>query len=155
MMMQQQLLDLTIDRDRPRFHVKIADFGLARMVGPANSIAVSKVRISVYNCCCMPACLLQSLSCQEVVPAASGPCKPRAGCQDDESQSVPDSARQCLSTQPHFCPDKLLCASLAAADHQPALVGARGASQQHGVAVGRRVQLCDRHVGAAHMAAAL
>ena len=26
------LLDLTIDRDRPRFHVKIADFGLARWV---------------------------------------------------------------------------------------------------------------------------
>jgi hypothetical protein len=39
-----QLLDLTIDRDRPRFHVKIADFGLARMVGPTSSIAVSKVR---------------------------------------------------------------------------------------------------------------
>jgi len=38
-----QLLDLTIDRDRPRFHVKIADFGLARMVGPTSSIAVSKV----------------------------------------------------------------------------------------------------------------
>jgi hypothetical protein len=40
-----QLLDLTIDRDRPRFHVKIADFGLARMVGPNSSIAVSKVRL--------------------------------------------------------------------------------------------------------------
>jgi hypothetical protein len=39
-----QLLDLTIERDRPRFHVKIADFGLARMVGPTSSIAVSKVR---------------------------------------------------------------------------------------------------------------
>ena len=38
-----QLLDLTIDRDKPRFHVKIADFGLARMVGPTSSIAVSKV----------------------------------------------------------------------------------------------------------------
>jgi serine/threonine protein kinase len=24
------LLDLTIERDRPRFHIKIADFGLAR-----------------------------------------------------------------------------------------------------------------------------
>ncbi len=24
------LLDLTIDKERPRFHVKIADFGLAR-----------------------------------------------------------------------------------------------------------------------------
>ncbi|KAF6253127.1 hypothetical protein COO60DRAFT_1463350 [Scenedesmus sp. NREL 46B-D3] len=37
------LLDLTIDRDKPRFHVKIADFGLARMLGPASSITVSKV----------------------------------------------------------------------------------------------------------------
>jgi serine/threonine protein kinase len=38
------LLDLTIDRDKPRFHVKIADFGLARMLGPTSSITVSKVR---------------------------------------------------------------------------------------------------------------
>lgn len=38
------LLDLTIDRDRPRYHVKIADFGLARMLGPTSSITVSKVR---------------------------------------------------------------------------------------------------------------
>ncbi|MEW5304554.1 MAG: hypothetical protein WDW36_007157 [Sanguina aurantia] len=37
------LLDMTIDRERPRFHVKIADFGLARMLGQhANAIAVSK-----------------------------------------------------------------------------------------------------------------
>jgi serine/threonine protein kinase len=45
------LLDLTIDRDRPRYHVKIADFGLARMLGPASSITVSKVR-SVYCMWC-------------------------------------------------------------------------------------------------------
>jgi serine/threonine protein kinase len=38
-----QLLDLAIDRNRLRFHVKIADFGLARMLGPASNIAVSKV----------------------------------------------------------------------------------------------------------------
>lgn len=44
-----QLLDLTIERDRPRFHVKIADFGLARMVGPTSSIAVSKVRPPVHT----------------------------------------------------------------------------------------------------------
>jgi serine/threonine protein kinase len=37
------LLDFTIDKDRPRYHVKIADFGLARMLGPDHSIAVSKV----------------------------------------------------------------------------------------------------------------
>ncbi|PNH01743.1 putative serine/threonine-protein kinase, partial [Tetrabaena socialis] len=36
------LLDLTIDYDRPRFHVKIADFGLARMLTGAGSVAVSK-----------------------------------------------------------------------------------------------------------------
>ncbi len=37
------LLDLTIDRERPRFHVKIADFGLARMMAAnAAAIAVSK-----------------------------------------------------------------------------------------------------------------
>eukprot|EP00198_Chlamydomonas_reinhardtii_P004200 XP_001693536.1 predicted protein [Chlamydomonas reinhardtii] len=36
------LLDLTIDHDRPRFHVKIADFGLARMLTGAGSVMVSK-----------------------------------------------------------------------------------------------------------------
>uniref|UniRef100_A0A7S3R324 Protein kinase domain-containing protein n=1 Tax=Dunaliella tertiolecta TaxID=3047 RepID=A0A7S3R324_DUNTE len=36
------LLDLTIDSERPRFHVKIADFGLARMLGQSQSIAISK-----------------------------------------------------------------------------------------------------------------
>ncbi|GFH32190.1 protein kinase domain-containing protein, partial [Haematococcus lacustris] len=37
------LLDLTIDKERPRFHVKIADFGLARMLGANSSlIMVSK-----------------------------------------------------------------------------------------------------------------
>lgn len=37
------LLDLTIDRERPRFHVKIADFGLARMLcHSASVIQVSK-----------------------------------------------------------------------------------------------------------------
>lgn len=37
------LLDYTVDRDRGRYHVKIADFGLARMLGPSSHIAVSKV----------------------------------------------------------------------------------------------------------------
>lgn len=38
------LLDLTIDKERPRFHVKIADFGLARMLGAQGEkhIMVSK-----------------------------------------------------------------------------------------------------------------
>lgn len=38
------LLDYTVDRDRGRYHVRIADFGLARMLGAASSIPVSKVR---------------------------------------------------------------------------------------------------------------
>ncbi|GLC35543.1 hypothetical protein PLESTB_000196300 [Pleodorina starrii] len=38
------LLDLTIERERPRFHVKIADFGLARMAtGATGSVMVSKM----------------------------------------------------------------------------------------------------------------
>ncbi|GIL51335.1 hypothetical protein Vafri_7343 [Volvox africanus] len=38
------LLDLTIDRERPRFHVRIADFGLARMAnGATGSVMVSKM----------------------------------------------------------------------------------------------------------------
>ncbi|GLI61954.1 hypothetical protein VaNZ11_004517 [Volvox africanus] len=38
------LLDLTIDRERPRFHVRIADFGLARMAnGVTGSVMVSKM----------------------------------------------------------------------------------------------------------------
>ncbi|EFJ49685.1 hypothetical protein VOLCADRAFT_33660, partial [Volvox carteri f. nagariensis] len=38
------LLDLTIDRERPRFHVKIADFGLARLAtGATGSVMVSKM----------------------------------------------------------------------------------------------------------------
>jgi serine/threonine protein kinase len=49
------LLDLTIDRDKPRFHVKIADFGLARMLGPTSSITVSKV---------CPQRVLQAEQCQ-------------------------------------------------------------------------------------------
>lgn len=37
------LLDYTVDRDKGRYHVKIADFGLARMLGQA-SVPVSKVQ---------------------------------------------------------------------------------------------------------------
>ncbi|KAI8476206.1 MAG: hypothetical protein J3K34DRAFT_373955 [Monoraphidium minutum] len=37
------LLDMAFDRDKPRLHVKIADFGLACMLGPAKTLAVSKV----------------------------------------------------------------------------------------------------------------
>jgi serine/threonine protein kinase len=36
------LLDLTIERDKPRFHLKIADFGLAKMMGTSMSIPLSK-----------------------------------------------------------------------------------------------------------------
>ncbi|GAX75257.1 hypothetical protein CEUSTIGMA_g2702.t1 [Chlamydomonas eustigma] len=36
------LLDLTIEGDKPRFHVKIADFGLARMMNGGGNIMLSK-----------------------------------------------------------------------------------------------------------------
>ena len=39
------LLDLTIDKDKPRFHVKIADFGLARCVKEGGGSEEIKVRI--------------------------------------------------------------------------------------------------------------
>lgn len=48
------LLDLTIDRERPRFHVKIADFGLARWVRGAGSDAPCCLR--QRSACCNPCC---------------------------------------------------------------------------------------------------
>lgn len=45
------LLDYTVDKDKGRYHVKIADFGLARMLGPNSSIAVSKVKHRLMEYC--------------------------------------------------------------------------------------------------------
>lgn len=67
--MALQLLDLAIERDRPRFHVKIADFGLARMVGPTNNIAVSKVS---FGCGAKAVQLLVGL--QLLAPSYLGGC---------------------------------------------------------------------------------
>jgi hypothetical protein len=45
------LLDYTSDKGKPRFHVRIADFGLARMLGPGLQARPSSGSISGTSSC--------------------------------------------------------------------------------------------------------